>query len=222
MVAVVICWVVVHIIDLLCRAYIVYFQQTSADDETALSELCKCFRLFSFEKQRARGVHRGLMRWFARFFPCFIWFWGPLSTVHFLVMSAGTCRDVKQDFTGVWDLCWLDDPPDTTYGSQWELQLRFAEWKSNILTTEPQLCLCLFLFYFHFISFQFSFCFINIWIRGYFSGLSWLVGWQKGQLVCKTSDTSSPQWFFFERPLGYVAWLEVISRKIGWLNTNWH
>jgi len=78
------------------------------------------------------------------------------------------------------------------------------------------------LFYFHFISFQFSFCFINIWIRGYFSGLSWLVGWQEGQLVCKTSDTSSPQWFFFERPLGYVAWLEVISRKIGWLNTNWH
>jgi len=46
----------------ICSAYVVYFEQTSTDDETVLYQLCKCFRLFSSVQHSARGVHHGLIR----------------------------------------------------------------------------------------------------------------------------------------------------------------
>jgi len=49
-------------IDLICSMYVVYFEQSSAHDETFLSQLCQCFRLFSFKGHHARGVHHGLIR----------------------------------------------------------------------------------------------------------------------------------------------------------------
>jgi len=49
-------------IDMFCSAYVAYFEQTSAADKRVLSQLCKCFRLFSSENHRAQGLHRGLIR----------------------------------------------------------------------------------------------------------------------------------------------------------------
>ena len=49
-------------IDLICSVYMVHFEQTSGYDDSVLSQLCKCFRLFSTENHRARGIHRGLIR----------------------------------------------------------------------------------------------------------------------------------------------------------------
>jgi len=47
---------------LICSTYVVYFQQTLSHNQTVLAQLCKCFRLFSFENHCARGSHHGLIR----------------------------------------------------------------------------------------------------------------------------------------------------------------